>query len=201
MGIRSGGRRRGRGRGELERPVDHVYVRRQTVDTPWRTAAIVAAAVAAVELFVLVLVGVVFGAKLLTDHAEKAIVTATRAKTAATAPPATSEPAAKQASTTKSTPVAELPRTRTSIVVLNGNGLPGAAAVSAERMRHLHYIIAATGNAPRTDFRRSLVMYRKGYEGEAIRLAHDLHIRRVTPLDGLNLRDLQGAHLALIIGG
>jgi hypothetical protein len=180
--------------------VDHVYLPRQRVDTPWRKAAIVAAAVAAVELFVLVLVGVVFGAKLLTDHAEKAIVTATGAKTAATAPPAKSEPAAKT-STTKSTPVAELPRGRTSIVVLNGNGLPGAAAVSAERMRHFHYIIAATGNAPRTDFRRSLVMYRKGYEGEAIRLAHDLHIRRVTPLDGLNLRDLQGAHLALIIGG
>jgi hypothetical protein len=68
-------------------------------------------------------------------------------------------------------------------------------------MRRFHYIIAATGNAPRTDFRRSLVMYRKGYEGEAIRLAHDLHIRRVIPLDGLGLRDLQGAHLALIIGG
>jgi hypothetical protein len=181
--------------------VDHVYVRRQTVDTPWRTAAIVAAAVAAVELFVLVLVGVVFGAKLLTEHAEKAIVTATGAKPAATAPPAASETPAKKATTTKSTPVAELPRSRTSIVVLNGNGLPGAAAVSAERMRHFHYIIAATGNAPRTDFRRSLVMYRKGYEGEAIRLAHDLHIRRVTPLDGLDLRDLQGAHLALIIGG
>jgi hypothetical protein len=180
--------------------VDQVYVPRQTIDTPWRTAAIVAAAVAAVELFILVLVGVVFGAKLLTDHAEKAIVTATGAKTATTAPPVT-ETEAKKASTTKSTPVAELPRRKTSIVVLNGNGLPGAAAVSAERMRHFHYIIAATGNAPRTDFRRSLVMYRKGYEGEAIRLAHDLHIRRVTPLDGLKLRDLQGAHLALIIGG
>jgi len=180
--------------------VDQVYVPRQTIDTPWRTAAIVAAAVAAVELFILVLVGVVFGAKLLTDHAEKAIVTATGAKTATTAPPVT-ETEAKKASTTKSAPVAELPRRKTSIVVLNGNGLPGAAAVSAERMRHFHYIIAATGNAPRTDFRRSLVMYRKGYEGEAIRLAHDLHIRRVTPLDGLKLRDLQGAHLALIIGG
>jgi hypothetical protein len=181
--------------------VDHVYLPRQRVDTPWRTAAMVAAAVAAVELFVLVLVGVVFGAKLLTDHAEKAIATATGAKTAATAPPPKSQPAPKKASTTKSTPVAELPRSKTSIVVLNGNGLPGAAAVSAERMRHFHYIIAATGNAPRTDFRRSLVMYRKGYEGEAIRLAHDLRIRRVTPLDGLKLRDLQGAHLALIIGG
>jgi len=177
--------------------VDHVYTR-QTVDTPWRTAAIVAAAVAAVELFILLLVGVVFGAKLLTDQAEKAIVTATGAKTSATAPVTKTE---AKASTTKSTPVAELPRRRTSVVVLNGNGLPGAAAVSAQRMRRFHYIVAATGNAPRTDFRRSLVMYRKGYEGEAIRLAHDLHIRRVTPLDGLKLRDLQGAHLALIIGG
>jgi hypothetical protein len=179
--------------------VDHVYTR-QTVDTPWRTAAIVAAAVAAVELFILLLVGVVFGAKLLTDQAEKAIVTATRANTAATPPPVT-ETQAKKATKTKSTPVAELPRKRTSIIVLNGNGLPGAAAVSAERVQRFHYIIAATGNAPRTDFRRSLVMYRKGYEGEAIRLAHDLKIRRVTPLDGLGLRDLQGAHLALIIGG
>ena len=181
--------------------MDHVYVPRQTIDTPWRTAAIVAAAVAAVELFVLVLVGVVFGAKLLTNHAEKAIVTATGAKTSATTPPATTETPAKKASATKSTPAAELPRRRTSVVVLNGNGLPGAAAVSADRLRHFHYIIAATGNAPRTDFRRSLVMYRKGYEGVAIRLAHDLHVRRVTPLDGMKLRDLQGAHLALIIGG
>jgi Sec-independent protein translocase protein TatA len=181
--------------------VDHVYVPRQTIDTPWRTAAIVAAAVAAVELFILVLVGVVFGAKLLTDHAEKAIVTATGAKTAASTPPVTSDTPAKKDSTTKSAATAELPRRRTSVVVLNGNGLPGAAAVSADRLRHFHYIIAATGNAPRTDFRRSLVMYRKGFEGAAIRLAHDLHIRRVVPLDGMKLRDLQGAHLALIIGG
>lgn len=180
--------------------MDHVYLPRKTVDTPWRTAAIVAAAVAAVELFMLILVGVVLGAKLLTDHAEKAVVTATGAKTSATAPPVTSDAPAK-ATTTKSTAVAELPRRRTSIVVLNGNGLPGAAVVTAERMRRFHYIIAATGNAPRTDFRRSLVMYRTGYEGEANRLAHDLHIRRVIPLDGLKLRDLQGAHLALIIGG
>ena len=179
--------------------MDQVYLPRRTIDTPWRTAAIVAAAVAAVELFVLVLVGVVFGAKLLTNHAEKAIVTATAAKTSAAAPAASGTPANK--TTTRSTAAPELARRRTSVVVLNGNGLPGAAAVSAERLRHFHYIIAATGNAPRTDFRRSIVMYRKGYEGAAIRLAHDLHIRRVTPLDGLKLRDLQGAHLALIIGG
>jgi LytR cell envelope-related transcriptional attenuator len=181
--------------------VDHVYVPRQSIDTPWRTAALVAAAVAAVELFILVLVGVVFGAKLLTDHAEKAIVTATAAKTSAKTPPVTSNTPARKAAASKSTAVAELPRRRTSIMVLNGNGTPGLAAVTADRLRHFHYIVAATGNAPRSDFGRSIVMYRKGYEGEAIRLGHDLHVRRVAPLDGLNLRDLQGAHLAVIIGG
>lgn len=182
--------------------MDHAYVRRETVDTPWRTAAVIAAAVAAVELFILVLVGVIFGAKLLSDSAERAVISATTAgKTAATTPAAASGTTQKKTGTAPSTPVAELSRNKTSVVVLNGNGQPGAAAVSADRLRHFHYIIAATGNAPRTDFRRSLVMYRKGYEGEAIRLAHDLHIHRVTPLDGLKLGDLQGAHVALIIGG
>jgi hypothetical protein len=182
-------------------PRDNVYVQREAAaDTPWRTAAIIAAGVAAVELFILVVIGVVLGAKLLTDNAEKAVMSATTAAKTAATTPATTESSSKNA-TGSSTPVANLSRDKTSVVVLNGNGLPGAAAVAAQRLRHFHYIVAATGNAPRTDFRRSLVMYRKGYEGEAIRLAHDLHIRRVTPLDGLKLHDLQGAHVALIIGG
>ena len=183
-------------------PRDRAYTRRETVETPWRTAAVIAAAVAAVELFILVVVGVIFGAKLLTDSAEKAVISATTAaRTAAATTPATKEADSKNAKPASSTPVAKLSRNKTSVVVLNGNGLPGAAAVAADRIRHFHYIIAATGNAPRTNFRRSLVMYRTGYEGEAIRLAHDLHIKRVTPLDGMKLHDLQGAHVALIIGG
>jgi hypothetical protein len=181
---------------------DQTYTRREAVDTPWRTAAIIAAGVAAVELFILVVIGVVLGAKLLTDSAEKAVISATTAaKTAAGTTQAASEPSSKKVGQASLTPVANLSRGKTSVVVLNGNGLPGAAAVAAQRLRHFHYIVAATGNAPRTDFQRSLVMYRKGYEGEAIRLAHDLHLRRVTPLDGLKLGDLQGAHVALIIGG
>jgi hypothetical protein len=44
-------------------------------------------------------------------------------------------------------------------------------------------------------------MYRPGFEGEARRLARDLGIKRVAPLDGLRASELQGAHLALIVGG
>jgi hypothetical protein len=180
--------------------MDHVYVRRQTAETPWRTAAIIAASIAAIELFVLVILGVAFGAKLTSDHAEKAVINATTAsKAEAAPPPATSTETKKRK--TNAAPTASLSRRRTSVIVLNGNGTPGAAAATAEQLRHFHYTVAATGNASRTDFARSLVMYRKGYEGEAIRLAHDLHIKRVTPLDGMSLRDLQGAHLALILGG
>jgi hypothetical protein len=144
---------------------------------------------------------VILGAKLLTDSAEKAVISATTAAKTAATTPAAGEASSKKAAPASTTPVAKLSRDKTSVVVLNGNGLPGAAAVAAQRLHHFHYIVAATGNAPRTDFQRSLVMYRKGFEGEAIRLAHDLHLRRVTPLDGLKLHDLQGAHVALIIGG
>jgi hypothetical protein len=44
-------------------------------------------------------------------------------------------------------------------------------------------------------------MYRMGRRGEALRLARDLGIRLVSPLDGLRPRDLKGARLAVILGG
>jgi hypothetical protein len=179
--------------------VDHAYVRK-TPETPWRTAAIVAAAVAAVELFMLIVVGVVLGAKLVSNHAEKAVTTIAAKSAAPTAATLTTTATGndKKAS---SPVVARLPRNRTSVIVLNGNGVSGAAAITADRVRSFHYIVAATGNAPRSDFNRSVVMYRSGFKGEAIRLGRDLHVRRVVPLDGITRHDLQGAHLALIIGG
>ncbi|HEY3069434.1 MAG TPA: LytR C-terminal domain-containing protein [Gaiellaceae bacterium] len=179
--------------------MDHAYVR-TTPETPWRTAAIVAAGVAAVELFILIVLGVVLGAKLVSNHTEAAVtpVTKAAAKTPATTPAATTEGKKPTATRTSARPA--LPRQRTSVIVLNGNGIPGAAAVTADRLRRFHYIVAATGNAPRT-FSRSLIMYRPRYEAEAKRLGHDLHVRRVVPLDGVTRRDLQGAHIAVIIGG
>ena len=86
------------------------------------------------------------------------------------------------------------------MLVLNGNGRQGAAGEAADAVRSLRYVVAGTSNAPRTDFRRSIVMFRRGYRGEAVRLARDLRIRRVAPLDGLRPRDLQGAQVALVVG-
>jgi hypothetical protein len=163
----------------------------------WRSAALIAASVAAAELFILLIIGLVLFGKFFNGQVDRATDPTTVAKTAVERAAGEAEPAPTERKETR--PLLE--RNETSVIVLNGNGVPGSAATSAERVRGKRYRIAATGNAPRTDFRRSLVMYRPGFEGEAKRLARDLGLKRVTPLDGLRIRDLQGAHLAFIIGG
>ena len=161
---------------------------------PWRTRALIAAAVAAVELVVLLLIALTLVGRSLAagveDAARSHVITSDRptaAKAAGKAEPTT--PAA-----------AKLARSATSVLVLNGNGQTGAAASSAEQLRGLGYLIGGVGNAPRTDYGRSVIMFRPGYEGEARRLGHDLKIKIVGPLDGLRLRDLMGAHVALVVG-
>ena len=84
-------------------------------------------------------------------------------------------------------------------MVLNGNGVSGAAHEAASRVGERGYGIGEVGNAKRTDYMRSVVMYRPGNRGEALRLARDLRIKIVGPLDGLGVRDLLGAHVVLVI--
>jgi hypothetical protein len=84
-------------------------------------------------------------------------------------------------------------------MVLNGNGVSGAAHIAADKVRSRGYSIGEVGNAKRTDYMRSVVMYRPGYRGEALRLARDMRIKIVGPLDGLKVRDLMGAHVAVVV--
>jgi hypothetical protein len=165
---------------------------------PWRNAAFIAACVATVELAVILIVGIILFGKYFSGEVDKATDPVTVAKAAVQRDQAS---AATQESSGKPAAKPLLPVRQTSVLILNGNGIGGAAAVAAERIRGKHYLVAGTGNAPRTDFRRSVVMYRPGFEGEAKRLAHQIGVHRVTPLDGLRARELSGAHVALIIGG
>jgi hypothetical protein len=164
---------------------------------PWRNAAFIAATVATVELAILLVVGIIVFGKFFAGEVEKAsdpvAVTQAAVEREKAAAPGSDNGQAREK------PL--LQRGKTSVIVLNGNGLSGAAATAAEGIRAKNYLIAGTGNAPRTDFTRSVVMYRPGFEGEARRLARDIGVRRVAPLDGIRRRDLQGAHIALIIGG
>jgi hypothetical protein len=157
----------------------------RSLDQPWRTATIVAGGLAAVELVLLLIIGVALLSKPLSAHAKEAAVA--RATGIAKV---SSRPEPKSAT---------LSRGETSVLVLNGNGIAGAAAATASRMRARGYPLGATGNAAQS-YGRSVVMYRPGRLPEAKRLAGDLGIRLVGPLDGIALRQLHGAQLVVVLG-
>jgi len=157
---------------------------------PWRTAAYVAAAIAVVELLLLLVIG---GGALMGAVSDRLQLAAR--ERAVAPPPETTPPGRAPASS----PVAKLPRSRTVIAVLNGNGRTGAAAAAASRVRSRGYRIGTVENAPR-QVSRSLVMYKPGFSGEGIRLAKDLRIKHAGPLDGLRPRELGRAQVVYILG-
>ena len=148
----------------------------------WRARAIILAFVAGIELLILVAIAVV----VLGRSAVGGVETAAREHALTPVKP-------------KPKPHALLERSETSVIVLNGNGISGAAGATAAKVKSLSYVVSAVGNAPRTDF-RTMIMYRGQHRGEAKRLAKDLHVKLVGPLDGMRVKDLMGAHLAVIVG-
>ena len=167
---------------------------------PWRTATLVVGAVAAVELVAIGLLGGVRVAHLVRPlvHTHPAAASA-----AAKAPTPTQRALAQR----PSLPVPKIPphrllsRARTRVLVLNGNGVSGAAATEAARIQGLGYALPAARNAPRHDYARSMVLFVPGYLAEARRLAHDAHVRIVAPLDGIGRSALRGSKLVVILGG
>ena len=181
--------------GPMDHPVEYEPLQ------PWRIAAMIATGIAAVELFILLLIGFLVGAKAFSDKTETATIAAIKRQVPQAAQTQASEQQKPADASQKKEAPKVLPRGRTSVVILNGNGIPGAAAVNADKAHSLHYVITATGNAPSTGFARSMVMFRPGFKPAAQRLAKDMGVKAVTPLDGITKSDLQGAQLALIIGG
>jgi hypothetical protein len=150
---------------------------------PWRTLTLIASLVAALEF---VVIFSAFVARPLVGHLKDAAVASATGSVDIPKPPPVGAP--------------RLTRTQTSVLVLNGNGRTGAAAAEADRARTRGYRIGAVSDAKRTDYAKSIVMYRAGYRAEAARLARDLRIRVVGPLDGMKPRQLLGAQLAVIVG-
>jgi hypothetical protein len=168
--------------------VDHLLPEQDAVG-PWRTAAIVVSVVAALELAVIAGAGVVVIGRSVARHAVRAaarhVDAPVKPRTAATPIDA---PAGK----------ASRPRSRTVVTVLNGGQISGAAAGQAQVLRGLGYALGTVGNAPHP-VARTVIEYRSGFRAEAARLASDLHVRTISPLDGLRAHDLSGAQLALVI--
>jgi hypothetical protein len=153
----------------------------------WRTATIIACAVAAFELALLVAIGVAVLGKSVAHRVHDAAIANV----------------ANVQALPKETPPGKpkLTRGQTDVLVLNGSGAAGAAGTAANRLRTRGYQITSVGNAQeQSGSTRTLVMYRSGYRAEAARLARDAHARIVTPLDGMRRSALMGAQVVLVVG-
>ena len=148
---------------------------------PWRGATLVVGAVAAIEL--LVPIGIV-ALHLVPAH------TAARASAPAKAQHVrTIAHVAKKIPAAPSHPLQA--RSGVRVLVLNGNGVQGAASTEATRLQSKGYRIAGATNAQRHDYARSMVLYAPGWVKEARRLARDAGISLVAPIDGMKLKASQ----------
>lgn len=165
---------------------------------PWRLATLVASLIAAVELVGLLVLGFVLLAKPLSNalahRATAAAIPVVKKHTPTTA--------AVTHKLVKAPPVGKATHTRaqTGVLVLNGNGRAGMAHTAAASLQRLGYPVKGAGNAPRSDYATTVVMFRPGYAAEAHRLAHDVHTTVVGPLDGIATSSLHGAQVVLILG-
>jgi hypothetical protein len=150
---------------------------------PWRVAALTAAAIAVAELTVLLAVA---GANVFGAHHAQTGLERTR-------PVSATGPVSK-------VHVILRPRSRVSVLVLNGNGISGVAGTEASKILSAGYRRATPADAPSEGYARSLVLFRPGWQGEAQRLAHDAGILTVAPLDGRLAGSNAGYPLVLILG-
>ena len=164
---------------------------------PWRLATLTASLIAGIELIGLILLAFLLLAKPLS-HAIQRHATAT-----ATAAVVKKVHAASTAHKLVKPPkigVAKVPRSRMSVLVLNGNGRAGVAHIEASRLQHFGYRVGGAANAKRSDYATTVVMFRNGFAAEGHRLAHDLHVSVVGPLDGMKASALHGSQLVIVLG-
>jgi hypothetical protein len=155
---------------------------------PWRLATGVVGVIALAELVALVALGAV---RILPERHTAPTAEATTAavapvRPAVHVPPAPSHPLQARAVTR--------------VLVLNGNGRQGAAGAEAVRLTTLGYTVTGAENAARHDYAQSMIMYIRGFLPEARRLARDIGIRIVAPVDGLSPGRLQGSKLVVLLG-
>ena len=154
---------------------------------PWRTATVLIAAVAAIELVLLIVIGGALLAK--PDPVGR------RATAKAPAVTAKKHVATGGARRAGGAPATEGARGRAQRQRPAGcRGGRGIARLGPRLPP------GAVGNAPRQDYPQSIVMYRRGFEGEGRRLARDLGVKVVGPLDGMRPGQLHGAHAVFILG-
>lgn len=174
----------------MDHPLSHAEAVR-----PWRTATLVATGIAAIELVLLIAAGLALLGRQIAPH-----VHAAAAREAATKPAARTPARKRHAVVRARRPAAKLSRAKTKVLILNGNGIQGAAARAASLARARGYPAPQVGNAQRMGYARTLVMYAPRFRAEALRFQRDLKVSVVAPLDGMTRAELKGAQLVEILG-
>ena len=155
---------------------------------PWRTTTVVAGALALLELIALVAI-------LLVHIGSGVASSRTQADPAVHARPVVR---ATPAPRLRSVPLR--PRAKVRVLVLNGNGITGAASTAAARLEARGYRVGDATDAQRHDYASSMVMFVPGWAKEARRLARDVGVRMVGPVDGLRGPQLKGSKVVLLLG-
>jgi LytR cell envelope-related transcriptional attenuator len=147
---------------------------------PWRAAAIAAGVVALAELTALIALA---GVRLFHVHHAAA----------------QTRPVPGTGRVSKEHFVPLRPRSRVSVLALPFNGVSGAAGTEAAQILARGYRHAVPADAS-TTYAQSVVLFRRGWQREAQRLAQDAGIRAVTPLDvRLPVSD-RGYQVVVILG-
>lgn len=168
---------------------------------PWRKATLVASAIAALELVGLIAVGGFVLAHPFRHHGKA--TTAPAATVVHHTTPIVRRVVAPIPKKDRVGPIAShplRPRAQVRLLVLNANGVQGAAHAEAARLQGLGYVIGGAANAPSHHYARSMVMFVPGYLKEARRLARETGIRLVAPVDGLSRSALSASRLVVLLG-
>ena len=172
---------------------------------PWRTATMIASAVAAAELVGLFVIGAFVLAHPFHHAAKKTTTTASSAAAStvvhhtATVQRHVAPVPAKDRVTPITAPAIRPPG-KLRVLVLNANGVQGAAHAEAAHLQGLGYVIGGAANAPSHHYARSMVMFVPGYLKEARRLARETGIKIVAPVDGLTPSTLSASRLVVLLG-
>jgi hypothetical protein len=124
------------------------------------------------------------------------VVKHVRGDTSTPVTPAATTPAHRKHKPAKPIP----PNAQIPIMVLNSNGIHGAAHRLAAQVQSFGYPITYVGNAQRRGL-PTIVQYAKGYGPAARKLARRLgNVQFVTPLDGITPGQAGRAKLVIILG-
>ena len=166
---------------------------------PWRTLTLVASAIAAAELVGLFVIGAFVLAHPFSHHATTSAAAAAVVAHHTTVHRHVVPVPAKD----RFAPILShslRPRAALRVLVLNANGVQGAAHVEAAHLQGLGYVIGGAANAPGHHYARSMVMFVPGYLKEARRLARETGIKLVAPVDGLTPSTLSASRLVVLLG-